>query len=56
MYAGTTSLVQCCHCGHMFKIQELSNHMKKEEQQLSRKEKAQKLLEKRKAEKKKAEN
>ena len=37
---------------HMFKIQELSNHMRKEEQQLSRKEKAQKLLEKCKAEKK----
>ena len=52
MYAGTTSLVQCVHCGHIFRVQQLEMHLRDEELKKNRKEKAQKLLEKRKAQKK----
>ena len=31
MYAGTTSLVQCVHCGHIFRVQQLEMHLRDEE-------------------------
>ena len=33
MFAGTTTLVQGVHCGHMFRIQAIGTHLKNEEQQ-----------------------
>ena len=31
MYAGTTSLVQCVHCGHIFRVQQLEMHLRDKE-------------------------
>ena len=53
MYSGTIQLVQCCHCGQMFRKTEIKKHMKDEDGKMVRLERARKLLEKRKAEAKK---